>query len=125
MNDRKLNTMQKSNNLNTIFAVNDRAYRVDRTELDPNDDNYPDYNPIAFIDFQEGDVNDETSRVGVTELDLLEIVRDRLINFENSECSTRHNARALMYIEMAIDCLITANKNNKRSMNEIWYDTRI
>ena len=111
MNNRKLNTMQKANNFNTIFAVNDRAYRVDRTELDPNDDNYSDYNPIAFIDFQEGDVNDETSRVGVTELDLLEIVRDRLINFENSECSTRHNTRALMYIEMAIDCLITANKN--------------
>lgn len=106
---RKLNTIQKRENLNHVFATDEKGngnanhhYLVQRTDLDVNDDNYPDYYSIAHIDFQDGARNLESSTSGVLDTDLLEIVRDRLIGFQSGDFATEYNAKALEHIEIAL-----------------------
>ena len=109
MNNRRLNTIQKRENLNHVFAIDEKGngganhkYAICRTDLTSNDDNYPDYYTVAFIDFQNGARNDENSTMGVLDTDLLEIVRDRLVGFQSGEFATEYNAKALEYIELAL-----------------------
>lgn len=109
MNNRRLNTIQKRETLNHVFAIDEKGngganhkYAICRTDLTPNDDNYPDYYTVAFIDFQNGSRNDGNSTMGVLDTDLLEIVRDRLVGFQNGEFATEYNAKALEYIELAL-----------------------
>lgn len=54
------------------------------------------------IKFQKGPRNADDSIGGVLDVDLLEIVRDRLIHFQNGEFATRENACALTHIEEAL-----------------------
>lgn len=52
--------------------------------------------------FQRGARKDPYSTPGATNEDLLEIVRDRLIGFQNGEFSCRENELALTHIEEAL-----------------------
>lgn len=107
---RKLNTIQKIENLNHVF-VDDSCdkvggaahhYVIRRPGVEIGDDNYPDYDTIAHIEFQCGARTDENSKVGVIDTDLLEIVRDRLKGFQNGDFATEDNAEALKHIEIAL-----------------------
>lgn len=90
--------IQRQNNLNevyyddTIGPGNGRHnYEVRRGEQ-----------VIATIQFQNGPRNAEDSIPGVTEVDLLEIVRHRLQCFQSGEFATRENAVALTKLEEAL-----------------------
>lgn len=90
--------IQRTHNLNTISYPDIigpggayHAYCIDR-----------DGKHIASIQFQNGPRNDINSIPGITESDLLEIVRHRLQCFQKGEYATRENACALTHIEEAL-----------------------
>lgn len=97
---RKLSTIQKRENLNDVFAVDQpgpgnacHKYRIMKHDSDED---------VATIQFQCGPRNAEDSVHGVLDTDLLEIVRDRLKGFQSGEFSSRENACALTHIEEAL-----------------------
>lgn len=100
----KLDTIQKRNNLNTVYrdgkpgpggAYHDYvvSFGSDTPESDSD---------MVRIQFQCGPRTDSTSRKGVSNADLLEIVRDQLRAFQVGPFSCRENACALTHIEEAL-----------------------
>ena len=57
---------------------------------------------MAHIQFQRGPRTDPASRKGVSNADLLEIVRDQLRAFQAGGSSCRENACALAHVEEAL-----------------------
>lgn len=101
--ERELKTIQKRGKLNSICAIDEKGignanhlYKIKKYSS-PVDDKY-----IARIEFQNGPRSKENSTTGVLDVDLLEIVRDRLIGFQSGEYATRENAMALTKIEEAL-----------------------
>lgn len=100
----KLSTIQKRENLNTVYSGGDigpggacHEYVISFGHA------YPEYDEDGVrVLFQKGPRTSETSRRGILDSDLLEIVRDRLKAFQNSEFSCRENACALTHIEEAL-----------------------
>ena len=81
---RKLSTIQKRENLNAVFAIDEpengganHTYAVHKYGETPTILN----EPLAIIQFQNGARKIPTSIHGVIDTDLLEIVRDRLKGF--------------------------------------------
>lgn len=100
----QINTIQKREKLNTVFAEGEKgagnAYHLYSIRLDnAGTDNGVQSDVIAF---QHGGRNIEGSDHGVTGEDLLEIVRHRLQCFQTSEYACRENAMALTHIEEAL-----------------------
>ena len=95
---RELSTIQKRENLNKVFAVDKKGNggANHRYIIDGNDE------CLCDIQFQDGARHEEGSVHGVIDTDLLEIVRDRLIGFQQGEFATRYNAIALTKIEEAL-----------------------
>lgn len=109
----KLSTIQKRENLNGVWALDkgignvvqcymivksNRAtadYENDQLLVDADD-------CIAVLQFQNGARKDPKAIHGITNEDLLEIVRDRLKGFQRGEFATRENACALTHIEEAL-----------------------
>lgn len=60
---------------------------------------------VAAIQFQDGARNNPESISGVLDVDLLEIVRDRLTSFQEGEFSCFENLKALEHIESALHYL--------------------
>ena len=94
---RELSTIQKRNNLNEVYAAD---------ETGPGNANHVyfikcDDEPVV-IAFQKGPRIDPESTRGVLDVDLLEIVRDRLKGFQSGDFSCRENACALTHIEEAL-----------------------
>lgn len=96
---RKLNTIQKVENLNIIKAIDERGsgnanhlYKIEA--IVPDDENIP----FTLIQFQNGARKDPEVITGIIDTDLLEIVRDRLKGF----FATEDNAEALKHIEIAL-----------------------
>ena len=105
MEKRKLETIQKHEKLNTIYAIDkpgaggaNHLYRIE-----PNDENHADY--FALIQFQQGARKEDSSIHGVIDTDLLEIVRDRLAAFQGGKFACDYNAEALEHIEKALAAL--------------------
>lgn len=103
---RKLNTIQKRNNLNTVYAVDEKSvgnanhvYNVVVTDGQGNETPYS-------IAFQNGPRKEMDSIHGLLDTDLLEIVRDRLQGFQSGEFACRENAIALTHLE---ECLLWMN----------------
>lgn len=101
---RELNTIQKRDKLNTVFASDEigagganHEYVVSFTNAVPEDDAEG-----VKIQFQHGARKDENAIHGVLDTDLLEIVRDRLKGFQNGDFATRENAITLTHIEEAL-----------------------
>ena len=101
MSDQKLSTIQKNHNLNEVWRNGEpgpggayHRYTVYHypSEIDTRTD----------IFFQKGPRNDMDSTGGVLDVDLLEIVRDRLKCFQAGEFACRENACALTHIEEAL-----------------------
>ena len=100
----KLSTIQKRENLNTIYRDNEPgpggAYHNYVVSFGPD---YPETDDDGvLVWFQEGPRKDPEARRGVLDSDLLEIVRDRLRSFQDGEFSCRENACALTHIEEAL-----------------------
>lgn len=57
---------------------------------------------VAEIQFQYGPRNHEDSKSGVLDVDLLEIVRDRMKRFQEGPFATRENEMALNHVEEAL-----------------------
>lgn len=100
---RKLNTVQKFEKLNEVFAIDEvgpggahHSYKIETG----NDDNL--HIQLNVIQFQKGPRNVDTSICGVIDSDLLEIVRDRLKSFQSGEFATEYNAQALLHVEEAL-----------------------
>ena len=101
----KLSTIQKRENLNAVYRTGEPGpggayhdydiYPADcsliETEI-----------PMACLEFQKGPRKDPNARHGITDQDLLEIVRDRLKAFQAGTMATRENACALTHIEEAL-----------------------
>ena len=99
---RKLDTIQKRNNLNTVYAVDEHgignanhAYQVVVTNNEGHEIPYA-------ITFQNGPRKEKDSIHGLLDTDLLEIVRDRLKGFQSGDYSCRENALALTALEEAL-----------------------
>lgn len=100
----KLSTIQKRNNLNSVFRVGDvgpggahHDYVIVMNGTGTEDT----LAAAVEICFQKGP-RKEHSRHGVLDSDLLEIVRDRLTAFQAGEFACRENACALTHIEEAL-----------------------
>ena len=99
---RKLNTIQKRENLNTVYAVDESGngganhyYEVHCPLADGTD-------LCLEVNFQNGARKNPDSLPGVLDTDLLEIVRDRLKGFQSGDFACRENACALTHIEEAL-----------------------
>ena len=102
---RKLNTIQKRENLNAVYAVDKKGngganhrYQI----LSQPDKQNPEQFIDVIIQFQNGARSEWGSISGVIDTDLLEIVRDRLKGFQDGKFATEYNAKALEYIELAL-----------------------
>lgn len=111
---KKLSTIQKRENLNEVFAVDEQGpgganhlyvvYKAGSATLEDNDSSLRG-NPedlLLTIQMQCGPRKEEGSLHGVIDTDLLEIVRDRLKAFQEGPFSSRENACALTHIEEAL-----------------------
>ncbi len=106
---RKLITIKKREKLNEISAVDEKGngganhnYSIAICDDEICHD--------EAIRFQNGARRLESSIHGITDQDLLEIVRDRFIGFQSGELRTRETALALTHIEEA---LLWLNKRNE------------
>lgn len=98
---RKLETIQKNNALNEVYAIHDPGESgADCYSI------WRDGHSVGQIDFQTGPRHDPASTEGVNEIDLLEIVRDRLQHFQQGDYRCRENAIALTHIEEALFWLV-------------------
>lgn len=95
----KLSTIQKRENLNTVFAIDEKGngganhcYEID----------FQNGNDVCKIQFQNGARKLPDSIHGVLDTDLLEIVRHRLQCFQQGNFATEYNAEALKHIELAL-----------------------
>ena len=99
----KLSTIQKRENLNAVFAVDEKGNGgVHHSYLINANPQESDARTMGVINFQNGARKLEDSIHGVLDTDLLEIVRHRLQCFQQGEFSTRENAIALTHIEEAL-----------------------
>ena len=110
----KLNTIQKRNNLNKVTRMGVEgpggayhSYNIDYIDKGGIDTH------ITKINFQKGPRHLDNSRHGVTDEDLLEIVRDRLTCFTQGDMPTRETEKALQHLEEALMWL------NKRTEDRI------
>lgn len=109
---RLLNTIQKRNKLNDIYAAdevgnggaNHRFLIVNAGSVQINDGvmTIDPEDAIEEIQMQHGPRYSNDSIHGLTTDDLLEIARDCLANFQKSDMATREAAVALTHIETAL-----------------------
>lgn len=98
---RELITIQKNNKLNNVYAADKKGdggvnhlYLIffNKPDIDS------DAEHSALIQFRNG----SDSESGIIDTDLLEIVRDRLIGFQQGKYASRETAIALTHIETAL-----------------------
>ena len=105
-NFKKLDTIQKYDKLNDVFAIDESGpggahHRYARTNAGAADDGVV-IHDNDIIQLQCGPRKDPNSKHGWLDTDLLEIVRDRLKDFQNGPFATDDNAKALEHIEIAL-----------------------
>lgn len=117
----KLNTIQKRENLNIVYKATkignggaSATYKIFYpNELLEKEDSSVEEMIMHKLQFQQGARGSEDSVTGITDQDLLEIVRDRLTGFTKGNLSTRETAIALTHVENALLWL------NKRTEDRI------
>jgi len=97
----KLSTIQKRENLNVVYAADEKGagganHKYIITDIEEHAAN------DVVIQFQNGARKLEGSIPGILDTDLLEIVRHRLQCFQKGPFATRDNAVALTHIEEAL-----------------------
>lgn len=102
---KKLDTIQKYDKLNNVYAVDEAgpggAHHKYALVFSGDEDGAL-INSKGVIQFQCGPRKDPNSEHGWLDTDLLEIVRDRLKDFQNGPFATDDNAKALEHIEIAL-----------------------
>ena len=105
----KLNTIQKREKLNDIYAVDEKGngnahhrYIICKQGETAWQNGNNDIGVVGEIRFQHGPRFEEDSKHGIATSDLLEIARNQLISFQSGEMATRENAIALTHIEEAL-----------------------
>lgn len=100
---RKLDTIQKRENLNEVYTVDNKGpggghheYLITQKDKGP---------VLLVVNFQKGPRNDPNSRHGVLDCDLLEIVRDRLKAFVRGNMPDKNTEKALLCVEDALTFL--------------------
>lgn len=97
---KQLSTIQKREKLNGVYAVDEKGQGgAHHTYAICSEKGNFEFTKLYF---QKGPRNVESSRAGVIDSDLLEIVRHRLTCFQEGEFKTRENAMALSHIEEAL-----------------------
>lgn len=103
---RKLNTIQKREKLNEVYAVDEKGngganhiYKIfkklpEGSKLVANQE--------VYINFQNGARNEWGSVCGIADSDLLEIVRDRLKGFQSGDLNSEYTEKALEHVEIAL-----------------------
>jgi len=100
---RKLNTIQKRENLNEVYAVDEKGNGGANHEYHIKYDKFNNgYISTHQIQFQNGARKETNSIHGILDTDLLEIVRDRIKGFQSGNFATEYNAKALENIELAL-----------------------
>ena len=96
----QLDSIQIRNRLNKVYTLEDKGnggayhmYKISKADTDE---------PVQCIQFQDGARGAEGSVDGCLDVDLLEIVRHRLICFNQGEFATRDTAIAIQKIEEAL-----------------------
>lgn len=111
---KNLNRIQKLENLNDVFALDDpgpggarhlyEVVKLNTGRICEEDDTFrtrPE-NMLLTVQMQKGPRNSPDAIQGVLDTDLLEIVRDRLAAFQAGPYACRENACALTHIEEAL-----------------------
>ena len=100
---RKLETIQKREKLNDVFAVDEIGAGGANHEYHITLNNGKDTaSDVAIIQMQKGPRKNVDSIHGVIDSDLLEIVRDRLKAFQAGPFANEYNEQALKHIEQAL-----------------------
>lgn len=106
---KRLDTIQKRENLNDVYRHEFigpggacHSYEVYPHGVSPIEGRG---NLIMEIEFQKGPRKDPSSRPGVLDCDLLEIVRDRLKAFQAGPMASEYNAVALEHVEAALQAM--------------------
>lgn len=114
---KKLNTIQKKENLNDVYTLDEigpggahHEYLICKAGtkcVDEGTDGEIDVHvqcdeEPAFLQFQKGARGAEGSVNGLADQELLEVVRDRLKGFQSGPFACRENALALTKIEEAL-----------------------
>ena len=100
---RKLETIQKREKLNDVFAVDEIGSGGANHEYHITLNNGKDTaSGVAIIQMQKGPRKNVDSIHGVIDSDLLEIVRDRLKAFQAGPFASEYNEQALKHIEQAL-----------------------
>lgn len=101
----ELSTIQKRDKLNAVCRVGEPGpggawhdYVIYKAEQEPGTPS----EAVGCVLFQRGARKDPEARNGVLDVDLLEMVRDRLKAFQAGPFATRENACALTHIEEAL-----------------------
>jgi hypothetical protein len=105
MDVRKLVTIQRRNKLNNVFAQGETGECGERSEyavVRPTVADASVGDMIAIIQFQRGPRDLPGSLNGVLDVDLLEMVRDRMTAFQDSKLACPENMMALQHIEAAL-----------------------
>ena len=96
----QLDSIQIRNRLNKVYTLEDKGnggayhmYKISKADTDE---------PVQCIQFQDGARGTEGSIDGCLDVDLLEIVRHRLICFNQGEFATRDTAIAIEKVEEAL-----------------------
>ena len=118
---KELQTIQKENKLNDVFAADEptpngahHLYQVCKHETASFDGegnlHLAPESMLLTVQFQRGPRNDINSTLGVTEMDLLEIVRDRLKAFQDGPFACHANVVALTHVSAALHNLKARTK---------------
>lgn len=94
---RKINTIQKRENLNQLHSLDDMPGRAPAVYTVSRGDKI-----IQDIRFQKGPRGEEGSKAGVLSTDLLEIARDQLMQFQKEGLACKENNEALRHIEESL-----------------------
>jgi hypothetical protein len=101
---RELKTIQTKCKLNMVMAVDEKGNGGANHHYIITNLNQPD-DIIAEILLQNGARKEEGSIRGIIDTDLLEICRDRLVDFQNGPFANKYNAEALIYVTKALESL--------------------
>lgn len=104
METRKLTKIQQRSRDN-VFAQGETGACGERSEyavVRPCDGKGESAEMVAIIKFQHGPIDAPGSVMGILDEDALEMVRDRLMAFQDSSLDCHYNAMALQHIEAAL-----------------------
>lgn len=99
---RKLETIQTKENLNEVYAADEKGKgNANHIYMIKGCDGIDKIIPHAIY-FQNGARKDDNATHGITDQDLLEIVRDRMKGFQSGDFACEYNKKALEHIEQAL-----------------------